>query len=235
MNREQLIALAQSDAQVQSLPEWTFERLNDSLGEAFAVMKDFDQDNPHHHLDLLQHTVSVVLHLEKDGLTAEEWTLLRIAGLFHDIGKPSVAFLKGDRHVFYGHPEKSAEIGQAMLQASGFETAEIQKIRFYIANHDMFISFRLSADMPRRPTPYVKEINRDNVLAAIEAIREKVAASGGFVPSAADFDKLMRLCDADAQAQAERVVYHGQVIDSRTKKTRRIKFIWEHIQSITTI
>ena len=69
----------------------------------------FNQYNDYHHLDVFEHTL-LVLDSTKNILP------LRLAALFHDIGKPLCFTIdnKGIGH-FYGHPEKSAEIANENL------------------------------------------------------------------------------------------------------------------------
>lgn len=90
-----------------SLTEKSKQQLTDILGADFAKMKGYSQNNPHHCYDLLEHTVKTVEALKLDGLTAGEADELKIAALYHDIGKPVVAFEKNGRTVFYYHARES--------------------------------------------------------------------------------------------------------------------------------
>ncbi|MBN1892738.1 MAG: HD domain-containing protein [Clostridiales bacterium] len=75
------------------------------LGE----MRNFDQRNPYHKYDVWEHTVRVV-----EAVPPEE--TIRLAALFHDIGKPSSFTLdeKGIGH-FYGHEAEGARIATEIL------------------------------------------------------------------------------------------------------------------------
>lgn len=70
---------------------------------------------PHHNETVFTHLVNACFNIEP------EYAMLRIAALFHDIGKPLV-FKDGK---FLGHAEKSAEIAGYRLEQMGFATNEI--------------------------------------------------------------------------------------------------------------
>lgn len=223
--KNQLIDLVQHDQHISQLYNLSCMELTEKLGDGFAAMKDFDQMNPHHDRDLLAHTLAVVRHIRCDGLELDEFTVLRLAALFHDIGKPDVAFMKGDRQVFYGHAERSAEIAKQLLIVCGFDSEMIGWICFFIRYHDAFISFRLPQDMPRNPNPYIKEINNENVLALIADIQRQSKESNDYCPSLYDFVLLMELCAADASGQAEQVYQNGKMIASRLSKLQQVEAI----------
>lgn len=230
IRKEQLTALAVNDSDVKHLSEMTRQELSALLGPFFSAMKDYDQDNPHHHLDLLRHTLSVVLNIPHD-INPDIFLTLRIAALFHDIGKPLTAMDKGDRHVFYGHPEKSWEVAKPLLLEIGFHEDDVRKIGFFIAFHDAFISFKSDDEMPTKPNPSIKAINRQNVDALIASVRQKQAEKGEYVPSLTDFYYLMLLCIADAKSQAEQTISHGKLIDTRERKTARMTEIQNIVKS----
>ncbi len=73
-------------------------------------MKGLGQKNPYHNLDLLSHTCVVVDSIENN-------PVLRLAALFHDIGKPE-AFTIDDKNIghFYGHEVISSQIAEDILR-----------------------------------------------------------------------------------------------------------------------
>ena len=95
-----------------------------------APCMGFDQHSFHHTRDVWGHTLAA-LREEKTG-DAD----LRLALLFHDIGKPAVFSMdeKGAGH-FYGHAEKSAELTEALLLRLRFDNAAREEITALVALH----------------------------------------------------------------------------------------------------
>ena len=99
MDREELIRWSEPE-QVLLLLDKSSEELKEMLGDEFAVMKDYAQNNPHHCYNLLEHTVRTAAGMDCSGLSDEDAVQLRVAALFHDIGKPVVALQKMERQFF---------------------------------------------------------------------------------------------------------------------------------------
>lgn len=218
---------------INGISPTNLEDLYSKLGSDFANMKNFDQNNPHHCYDLLTHTLQTVADLDRFCNDAEVLPMLRVAALFHDIGKPSVAQKKNGRSVFYGHAAKSAEIAKPLLEQIGYSRSEIDRILFYIAHHDDFISFKLKDEMQDKPNPYIKEINKNNVASQIISTIRKCRASGSYIPSKRDYLNLMDLCCADASAQSEHVVMNGVCVDGSKHKIKRMKAIKKIIEELS--
>lgn len=90
---------------------------------------DFDQANPHHCYDVWNH----ILH----GIDAAPRTkTLRLAMLFHDIGKPFCQKYdeEGIGH-FFGHAIKSAEIVEIALNRLRYENETIKNVTELIKHH----------------------------------------------------------------------------------------------------
>lgn len=99
-------------------------------------MMGFEHKHPHHHLDVWQHTLLALSFSEND-------FDIRLTLLLHDIGKPfSFQEKDGIRH-FNGHPKVSAVMSYDILKRIGFGEDYIQKICYYIKNHDNPISNKL--------------------------------------------------------------------------------------------
>ena len=71
-------------------------------------MKNFCQNSPHHKYDVWDHTARVVAN-------ADNSPILRLAALFHDIGKPLSYIEKDGRGHFYGHAKVSCDITRNIL------------------------------------------------------------------------------------------------------------------------
>lgn len=70
------------------------------LSEDVTMMIGYDQRNPHHCYDLWEHSIKTM-----QGLTCDKNNQLRVAALFHDIGKESMGNQFAHPHVYNdGHP-----------------------------------------------------------------------------------------------------------------------------------
>jgi poly(A) polymerase len=134
--------------------------LMDELGATPVVLPELDalrgvEQNPYHHLDVHGHTIEVlrrVVELQADPQAvlgsaaaevqaaleeplADEWTrrgALRLAALFHDLGKPQTRNVaQGGRILFIGHDEAGARIIReicARLRASRRLTSYLESL-----------------------------------------------------------------------------------------------------------
>ena len=127
MDREEVIRWSEPE-QVLLLLDKSSEELKEMLGDEFAVMKDYAQNNPHHCYNLLEHTVRTAAGMDCSGLSDEDAVQLRVAALFHDIGKPVVALQKNGKTVFYNHGKESRKIAEKRLPESGIEGSELKKM-----------------------------------------------------------------------------------------------------------
>ena len=99
----------------------------------FLKTYDFDQKTIWHHLDVFQHTLSVVDEVEPD-------KRVRLAALFHDVGKPDAMTIDGEgQGHFFGHWEISEEIFKKYQNQFGLSEEDIYLIRKLIFYHDLTI------------------------------------------------------------------------------------------------
>ena len=100
-------------------------------------MKGFNQRNEYHKYDVLEHCVRA---MEAVNTTAENVEYMKLAALFHDVGKPETfsADDSGTGH-FYGHPSAGERIVLEILsrfKADGFTSERVSKAhkipRYYI-------------------------------------------------------------------------------------------------------
>lgn len=166
MEREELIRWSEPE-RVLLLLDKSREELKEMLGDEFATMKGYAQNNPHHCYNLLEHTVRTAAGMDCSGLSDEDAVQLRVAALFHDIGKPVVAFQKNGKTVFYNHGKESRKIAEKRLPESGIEGSELKKILFYIEHHDDFISFKLKKNIKTgkngKVNPFIIPVTKENV------------------------------------------------------------------------
>ena len=96
-------------------------------------MRGFDQHTPYHVYDVLEHTAVAVEAVPPE-------PLLRLAAFFHDIGKPACFTQDPDgRGHFYGHPQRSAEIADSVLQRLKFDNLTRTRTVALVRWHDLQI------------------------------------------------------------------------------------------------
>ena len=144
------------------------------------------QDKRFHSQDVLRHTFSVLSNVEERELS------LRLAALFHDVGKRRAKALKGDRIIFYGHEHIGAAIASVRLSALRFPNRLIKDVSTLVRNHMINYSDewtdaairrlikRLGPLMPRQFDLYEADIraltDADELLASARELRSRIEA-----------------------------------------------------------
>lgn len=103
-----------------------------------------EADEHHHHKDVYQHTLTVVaqaIDYEKDyGLKQD--LVLRIAALFHDIGKPATKRLEpGGAVSFHHHDVVGAKLAKKRLQELKFDNDTIKAVARLVELHLRFFGY----------------------------------------------------------------------------------------------
>ena len=95
-----------------------------------ALMEGFEQSDPHHIYDVLEHTLVSVKCIETN-------LELRLAMLFHDIAKP-FTFHKDENGIgtFKNHALKGAEMTREIMNRLRFNKKTIQKVTKLVEYHD---------------------------------------------------------------------------------------------------
>jgi len=108
--------------------------------------------NLHHHLYLIDHTIEVIRQIEEEGKKFPDWatrhiyrefgattraiSLLKMAALLHDLGKPSTWTIEEDgRNRFIKHEEVGSELAIELLKRLKFSKNASAYIRLLIKNH----------------------------------------------------------------------------------------------------
>lgn len=106
------------------------------LGLTKIFLPEFDrematsQNNPHHQKNVGEHTLKALETVEPD-------KVLRLAALFHDMGKPDCRATdeNGTDH-FRGHQKVSEEIAQKVLRRLRFDNDTIHKVKTLVYWHE---------------------------------------------------------------------------------------------------
>lgn len=127
-----------------------------------------DQNNPHHDLNLLNHTIEVVRNMneimKREGYGERERMLSVIAALFHDFGKMDPSIVRPSKSIpgassYPGHEDVSAEIAEEVLKRLGFgpERALVSKIvKEHMRPHG-------SMDTPKSIGRFVRDASNVNI------------------------------------------------------------------------
>jgi poly(A) polymerase len=97
-----------------------------------------EQDPIHRHKDVLAHTIAVV---EK---TDHHDRILRLAALFHDVGKPKTrSFGAGGAVTFHHHEVVGARMTRERLQALRYPADEVEAVTRLVELHLRFHTYRM--------------------------------------------------------------------------------------------
>lgn len=100
----------------------------------FDKMMETEQKNPHHCYSVGEHTLCAMKSIKAD-------KVLRLAMLFHDVGKPETLTVdeEGISH-FYGHPEVGMEMTRQIMRRLKIDNDTLYKVTKLVRNHDYDIS-----------------------------------------------------------------------------------------------
>ncbi len=95
-----------------------------------------EQDPIHRHKDVLAHTLAVVDKTSPD-------RLLRLAALFHDVGKPRTRAFAAGGVTFHHHEVVGARMTRARMQALRYPGADVEVVTELVNLHLRFHTYRL--------------------------------------------------------------------------------------------
>ena len=103
------------------LLDYTIPELKDCIG--------FNQHNPNHDKHVFNHIMSVLDNTESD-------LVLRLAALFHDIGKPPTFSIGNDGigH-FYSHHLRSSDIAEEIMKRLKYDNKTIEQVSILVREH----------------------------------------------------------------------------------------------------
>ncbi|MBR5248005.1 MAG: CCA tRNA nucleotidyltransferase [Lachnospiraceae bacterium] len=147
----------------------------DVIMPEFAAIMETQQNHPHHSYSVGEHTIRAMQKVEG----RKE---LRLAMLFHDMGKPLCLTTdeQGITH-FYGHAQHSTEIARKILRRLRFDNDTTNTVCRLVQYHDYGNSVDPDRRIVRRAMnkiggdlfPLLFEVKRADILAQSETFREK--------------------------------------------------------------
>ena len=155
------------------------------LGE-LAACRNIDQKG-FHHFDVLDHSLLACDYTAKNNFSHE----LRLAALFHDIGKPSVRKMDEESGVwtFYRHEEVSADMCRSIFTRMKYPNAIIDKTCHLVKEHMFMYTDNWSDSAVRRFIARVGEEHLDDIY------RLRRADIFGFSGKNPDYRSLKQLVD----------------------------------------
>jgi putative nucleotidyltransferase with HDIG domain len=144
------------------------------LGLDFRNMTQLMRKYPHN-IDLYHNGENVLTHIGwvmddvaklSATMDAEKRTLLKLTGLFHDLGKAYTYALNTEKkHTFYGHATKSVEIAEVLLAKHKEALGSLyQRVLDFTRLHDVFLSLtHARANNPGGSPKYVSGLLQEAI------------------------------------------------------------------------
>jgi poly(A) polymerase len=95
-----------------------------------------EQDPIHRHKDVLAHTIAVIENTAAD-------KVLRLAALFHDVGKPKTRSITGDGVSFHFHDVVGARMARDRMTQLRYPSDEIEQVCRLVELHLRFHTYRM--------------------------------------------------------------------------------------------
>ena len=131
---------------------------NNALEIIFPFIKEIKKvpSNSHHHLDLVHHSIETVNNIQSNK------PLLKIAALYHDIGKPSTWTIEPQgRHRFIGHDIKGFELAKKELSQLKFSNKQISYIAKMVKFHIYPASLINCPDNKKAYARFIRKLAED--------------------------------------------------------------------------
>ena len=149
-----------------------------------AICRGIDQKG-FHHFDVLDHSLLACDYAAKKGYSHE----VRLASLFHDVGKPDVRELKDEVWTFYRHEEISKSMCRTILNKLRYPGAVIDKVCHLVKEHMFLYTEEWSDAAVRRFIARVGEEHLEDIY------RLRRADIFGFSGKDPDYRSLVHLID----------------------------------------
>lgn len=149
--RDEFVKIVLSERPVRGLRMLDETGLLRQFAPELLEMQGVTQDGGHVH-DVWEHTLQAI-----ESLPANADLTLRLAVLFHDIGKPPTKTVNAEGHShFYSHQDVGAETARKVLRRLRFPQSEITRVARLVALH-----MRVGEYDPKWSDAAVKRLMRD--------------------------------------------------------------------------
>lgn len=152
------------------------------LGITKVILPEFDvmmaqpQNTPYHCYNVGEHTIEVIRNIRAD-------RVLRLAALFHDIGKPAAHTIKENGlDSFQGHPKIGADMTRERMRNWKFDNDTIQLVSLLIEYHDVRNAYskksvrRLMSKVGAENMPLLLELQRADTMGKAPGTIEETLA-----------------------------------------------------------
>lgn len=176
---EQMEILYETGITAQVLPE-------------FDRMMQTEQHNPHHCYSVGMHTIRAMQSIEAD-------KVLRLAMLFHDMGKPDCLTTDEDGvDHFHGHAQRSQEIATDVLRRLKFDNDTIRQVSSLAKYHD--------SEIIAEPKYVRRALNRigEDIFVRLFAVKAADIAAQSDYQRAQKLEELEKLHAVYEQVKAQR-------------------------------
>jgi len=127
----------------------------------------FDNVGEHHTKNVIDHIFTTVDNCRHD-------IILRLAALFHDIGKPSTASMDDDGNVrFYGHQKVSAQMTKDIMTRLKFSNMMIDKVTQLVEYHMALLNPMKKPGLRR----LMEKVGKDNMIRLFQLRAADIMAS----------------------------------------------------------
>ncbi len=122
--------------------------LADQFMPELSLMR-LEHDPIHRHKDVLSHTIAVVENVrpadeQPEGRPEFDFRIVRLAALFHDIGKPKTrGYLEGKGTTFHHHDAVGARMTKKRMTALRYSNDDVASVTALVALHLRFHTYRL--------------------------------------------------------------------------------------------
>ena len=101
-----------------------------------------EQDPIHRHKDVLAHTIAVVENVTRER-AGDSFRIVRLAALFHDVGKPKTRSFAGGMVSFHHHEVVGARMTRERMQALRYSTDDVDAVTRLVELHLRFHTYQM--------------------------------------------------------------------------------------------